>query len=120
MKILVLYIIFIILQSFAANAKDNSINMICREINKFNGNLKNQRYFYEYKKDKLFIDGSEYKVIYKLEISNTSISFSYEDVEFGGYEETLINRKTGNQVVKLFSDRQDKNPTLIYYKCEIF
>ena len=115
MKKLLLTILFTLVLSGGAYSSED-LNFICQK-QRSNGTLHPTKYFYEFKKNKLYIDGINYKLNIKPKINETSILFNYKD---NYIYDVSINKKTGTMVEKIYDGLNDPNPGLVYYKCEIF
>ena len=113
-KLLLTLFVTLALNVSAYSSED--LNFIC-QVQRSNETLNPGKYFYEFKKNKFYIDGIYYKLNIKPKINETSISFNYTD---NYIYDVSINKKTGTMVEKIYDGLNDPNPSLLYYKCEIF
>ncbi|WP_440915728.1 hypothetical protein [Candidatus Pelagibacter sp.] len=119
MKRLLSIIFFVLL--FESNAFANDFYFVCQQETR-TGVILKDKYLYELKNNKLYLGGSEEKLLTKPKISNTSIALKYNMVWQGKIEivETIFNRKNGNMIEKYYEDEDDDEPAINYFVCDIF
>ena len=142
MKKLLSIVVLGLLLSGNAYAAEN-YNFICRMENEY-GKLENEKYLFELSQKEVIIDGENYKLSSKPEISNSLISFKFnfkmrawkkmlstnateeekkDNVYYTMVDEAYkINRNTGQMVEKTAYTnwKNEDRLSLYYYKCEIF
>lgn len=131
MKKILLILIFIFLSSNYANSFE--FNLVCR-LEKENGTLEKDKWFYELNKANLIIDNEKYKLSSSPVITETLISFETlkNERHYGANlsysyianttREFKVNRRTGQMVEKLsfIDDKKQDQLWIYYYMCEIF
>lgn len=75
------------------------------------------RWFYELKNNKFYLEGKEYPLEETPIINNTSITIKWIDDDWK--MESIFNKNNGNMVEKSLKQEFD-SPAISYWKCDLF